>query len=322
MEIILQCEFDCFVKVLQEEFVLREGQSACLSEINQRQIVFLVYPIKQKLLLPYTVVLEIENNKPLTQSPNAQIFQVGEGGFEMLLKKNKLKKLLEGEIHTANVEGFEVIVFEGSPNLLCVKNSQGANFFEFEFRIDNIAFEGKNSSPFLLASNGSSKFLCAFCASSKSFFAYEAQTVKVLENKIEVTVKVLGQAKHGRFVVLNFENAGRVEVEEDDLIYFEGEPVLASNLSVIPFAFFQSVKIGDFELAKAYLSSQLSEQISPDMLREYFGDFERVSPYNFHQKYGQYVCVFLNKSVKVFAFKFDEGKISDITLVKEYDKKG
>lgn len=71
----------------------------------------------------------------------------------------------------------------------------------------------------------------------------------------------------------------------------------------------------DFELAKSFLSEKLKAHITNEVLMEYFGEYDKIKPYNFHVQKGSYICLEKKGNGKVFRIKIENGEIDEIENV-------
>lgn len=321
MKIGIKSDFDCLLMIDERKFLLEENLERVEIEVQKNEcIVLLVYPTKEKNLLSYAVNVECDYNRVHTKSKNVEILQVEDDSFELSLKKNKIKLFGNGKVHNIEKDGVLFNLVEGEPNMLFLSGECGKGVFEFEQVIKKVAFDVKNSVPYLVANVQGGKYFCAFCPVEQTFFDYEAESVEIDDNQIEIIQNLNDHAKHGMLIKLEFSQSGGIEVKSNELLYLKDNPHQVTNAKVIPFVFFESVKTGDFNLAKSYLSQELANTVSKQMLEEYFGNFDRVIPYNFHKQHGLFMCVVSGENIKVFSFKVEGGKIKEIDFVKEYKK--
>lgn len=74
--------------------------------------------------------------------------------------------------------------------------------------------------------------------------------------------------------------------------------------------FFQSVLACDFNYAQNLLSNSLSNILTKEKIKEFFGEFRDCSLVNYYQEPA--VVIFYENSAKIFAGNYDGEKISDI----------
>lgn len=317
MKLSVYSDFDAVLSVDGKSFVLNKKQQRLEFEFEEeKELACFVYPVSDKSL-PFGFKVEKENNALVCKSPNVVLYQVADGCFEIALKKFGLGGFGLKKVFSKDIEGFSLMVLQSGTSLFVVKENDEIHTYEIESTFKELAFDVVEKVPFFVASKKEGKFVCIFCPFSGNFFAFNAKNVKIEENKIEIIEDLFSHSGHGKKTNILLQE-GRVVVEGDELLYLNHNPEKISSIKVVPFAFFESVKLKDFNLAKSYLSSGLRASLSDDVLQEYFGDFEEVVPNNYSSDVGLVVSVLAKTACKVFSFSFEGGKIRDINLLKEY----
>lgn len=320
MKLSIVSDFDAIFVVDGKNFVLNKDEQRVEIDFEEKDTLSgFVYPTKDKLL-PYVIQVVRRERDFECSSPYIELYQVDNGLFEMRLKKFGLSSFNLGKVFAKDIMGYSLMVLESETSLFVVKEKDAVNTFEIESRFKELAFDVKGRVPYFVATLKGGKYLCVFCPSTQKFFAYEAISIKIDENKLEIIEDLSSHAGHGKKIVLSLED-DKVVVESEELLYLDQEPKTLSNLKVVPFAFFESIKLEDYTLAKTYLSPALKNSLSEDILKDYFGDFTKVVPYNFSSERGYFVSLFTESLCKVFSFNFESGKISDINFLREYSIK-
>lgn len=319
MKLVIVSEIDVILKIDNENYQLNENQEKLELDLEEENTVdFFVYPIKEKSL-PYAVKLEVKKDMLISLCQHIEIFQLAESVFEIRLKKFKLSSFNLKKVFSKNFSDYSLMVLQDESSLFVIKEKDEIFTFEIEKKFKEVAFDVKKNVPFFVASLGRGSFVCLFCPSTQKFFSFEAESVVFKDDGMELIENLNSHAGHGKKVFIRLVEE-RVDIEED-LLYLNNQPQVLSNIKVVPFAFFESVKVKDFMLAKTYLSKNLRNVLTDEVLQAYFGDFVRAVPYNYSAKQGSFVALHTAKSCKIFSFMFENGKIDDITLVKEYEIK-
>lgn len=317
MKLIVTSDFDAVLTVQEKSFVLEANAQKVEFEFEEEEnISFFVYPTKEKLF-PYGVKVEKQQEQLSCDSPYVRLYKVGEKNFEIVLKKFKISSFNLHKVYSKKINGFELMILEGETSLFIVKEKEEIYTFEMDYKFKEVAFDLNEDVPYFVANLKNQKFICIFCPDSEKFFAYEALGIKIEENTIEIVQDVYSHAGHGKKIVLNLKQ-GQVLLKEEQLLYLNQKPTLAFNPKVVPYAFFESIKLGDYNLAESYLSDDLKSNLNSGVLKEYFGDFTEVVPNNFLVEKEYYVSVLTEKLCRVFLFDLKSGKINDISLIKEY----
>ncbi|MEG1751908.1 MAG: hypothetical protein RR140_02870 [Clostridia bacterium] len=127
------------------------------------------------------------------------------------------------------------------------------------------------------------------------------QTKKTNYEKI---IKLNDIANHVKVMLIKHEN-NKEKVVTENLAYFGDGPRLTLNANVIATAFVEAICEKDFELAQEYLSANLKEELSADILQSFFENFNEfyVASQN---------TIFLDNG-KNFCFEIAENKITEIS---------
>jgi len=106
---------------------------------------------------------------------------------------------------------------------------------------------------------------------------------------------------------------------EKNLAYDGSSPEIQSNKELIPYAFFELIKLKNYKLARSYMSSELSSTITNKNLQKYFGEFCDISqPFTKNAQTDEIALLYADDKTnlfeaKVFYLSFDENnKIKNI----------
>ncbi len=97
--------------------------------------------------------------------------------------------------------------------------------------------------------------------------------IEIGEKEIKTLTKCFDINKHGKVSVYGVVNSKIAKTDEYIVSLKENIKVLPQ---IVPFAFFESLKLGDLKLCRTYLTDALSGAIDDAHLKAYFGDFEEV----------------------------------------------
>ena len=100
--------------------------------------------------------------------------------------------------------------------------------------------------------------------------------------------------------------------QEESLIYLDGEPIFPNQEALIPLSFFQALKCKDFEYAKILLDDTLKQNTSSRSLEGYFGDFDKVTPYNYSKEKGFFIALSKNNVNTIYRITIKDKKICEI----------
>lgn len=96
-------------------------------------------------------------------------------------------------------------------------------------------------------------------------------------------------------------------------IYIDDIPHKTNLLKAIPYAFIESIKLQDYNLAKSYLQDTF---VSNEHLKAYFGDIKEIfaNPYSHENNY----TILNSNGYKSYTFEIKDNKIVDIEEVQLY----
>ena len=106
---------------------------------------------------------------------------------------------------------------------------------------------------------------------------------------------------------------------QKNLAYDGSSPEIQSNKELIPYAFFELIKLKNYKLARTYLASELSSTVTNNNLKNYFGSFtDLCQPLIKNSTPGEIALIYTQDTknlytAKVFYLDFDEdNKIKNI----------
>lgn len=115
--------------------------------------------------------------------------------------------------------------------------------------------------------------ICVVEYSQKSYKILNLEEVNLLEsekNKITTYKNAYDVNHHGVVKEYNLENNFSLK---SDLVYNENQPFYIHQRELIPYAFFNAVKMKNFDLAREYLSNELKKKLKDTHLVKFFGSF-------------------------------------------------
>lgn len=124
-----------------------------------------------------------------------------------------------------------------------------------------------------------------------------------LDKKIEILSLVNDITKHAIKTIIENDKINQT------IVYKENKPKLVTNEKIIPLVFLQALKINNIKLCKYYLSENLKEKASLNLLKNYFGDFVKVDYF-----LNNYYLFYKTGEAKVFKYEIIKNKINKIEL--------
>lgn len=310
MKIGIMSNFDCLLEIEGKRYEMTANFSRLEIMLEKDESVSaLVYPINARGQLSYVVSIDEKN----VFKSNLDICKIGEDEYEVVLKpyyltgQNFFKKKFKHE----NLNFcFSISYF----NTLSCEDKEGEIFLEIYEKLDNFKFDVLNGVPYFHCKtmNGF-EILVLYDKKNHEFMKYESNTFDFNDNFIDFVSSENTISKHGRHYKIICDK-GEIKIEEE-LVYLKGAPQKIKSDVILPYAFFEAVKVKDFELAKSFLSEKLKAHITNEVLMEYFGEYDKIKPYNFHVQKGSYICLEKKGNGKVFRIKIENGEIDEIENV-------
>ena len=307
MKLGIMSNFDCLLEIdgKRYEMISNFSRIEILLE-NSEELSALVYPINARGLISYA--FSIDKNNILKS--NLDVCKIGEDEFELVLAPHYLL----GHNFFKKKFKFENLNFALSIsyiNVLSCEDDEGEVFLEFYEKLDSFKFDVFNGTAYFHAKTMRNyEILVLYDKKNHTFFKFESETFEFNDKFIEFISSQDTIPKHGKHYKILFEG-GEFTIEEE-LIYLKGFPQKIKNQNLLPYAFFEAIKIKDFELAKSYLSEKLKSNITDEILVEYFGEYDKIQPYNFHIDKGNYICLRKEEKTMVFRVKVVGGEIDEI----------
>lgn len=310
MKIGVQVFFDCLLDVHGQKYLMHKGVERVELEVEQQEQVCLLFYPTERGQIAYTAILKEFEGKLLVSCPYASVLEVGTEQYELEFAPFEMN-VFPKKLSRAKQSGNDVWLVMGKQNYFCVGNDE-MFFHTFEGEVMEYDFLTVFNKPALKVTQKDQEQLFVFCAERQEFDSFAGQ-ISVGET-IEVTTPChdyAGQAHAKTFVY----EGDQLVCQSDELLFLHQNPFVANNPQVIPFAFFEAIREQNFLLAKNYLSPALASKVSMEMLQEYFGEFNKIKPYNFFKDKGYYVCVVNKEKAKVFRIKMLGNKIDEMEQI-------
>jgi len=310
--------FDCLLKNQTTEIFLKANITysflASMQKIN-----LLFYPINAcQNSLPFCFMFDSKNP---SHSSNIKVSDFKNNNFMLevnpfyISKQNSLL-LASKKVKTDLTE--HNIFFNTNSNLN-LKVESNYDIFEanFDVKIEELKAVVL-SQNILIFANGKHKSIVVLLEYLQNKYKpILCETVDILEEtetQLKTYKTLFDFAGHG---VVNTFDLKQNLLPTTQLVYANSSPLLAKHKEIIPYAFFEAIKINNFKLARFYLSQDLSKKLTDKHLKVFFENFDDVqqslstgAPDEVALIYNNNPC---NKT-KVFKLEFDnQNKICNIS---------
>lgn len=134
-------------------------------------------------------------------------------------------------------------------------------------------------------------------------------SLELLQNKITCFCSNNDMSKSATVFCITL---GQNPTLEEKTVYIDNNPNITCDKRLIPYAFLEAVHINNFNLARHYITKEMSEKLSDKNIKTFFGDFINIS----QDCYNDSLCLIYDKQeyfeAKDYSFDFDGNKISNI----------
>jgi len=320
-------DFQVFLKLNSQDLGSLDFPSDTLScECDfEQKLILEVFPIsstKAIYSIPYMAEIFVDKNNISSPSNFLEITNYYDGFFEVKILPMQIK-LSYKQIFVKNIrvnENITINIFDdGFYNLeIITKNkvyhhtlSEKITDISCEYFLENetefLFFKGKSAlnKDFLLVL---SNFFCNLEIS--------ADLIECSHNKITTLLNQNDIAKHG-IVCVYVLDKNQFKLKDEYTVFLDKTPQLAIDPKIIPWAFAESINIGDLKLARKYLSKELNMMLDDEHLQDFFGDYEEIK-WNKYKNMPNTLCfVYKNNpnEAKTYKFEIDNNKITNIILL-------
>ena len=254
--------FNCLLSYNNEEQFLNAENIYTYLITNENKVNFLVYPLEEDFnSLPFAFVINNKNNNLISNYKNAEIINFPNNNYLINLQpfyfsypKNTMLKTKEIKIsnitHTISWIKNNKLDFaiENNKNENCLQLTHNSKVTEIKIK------------------NNDSHFLCYFKTVSSTYIVIlikyendkyttinfeEVDILEENENKISTYKKLNDFADHGVICEYDFNNSFNFTTH---LAYNSNLPFISRHKEIIPYAFFEAVKIKNYKLARVYLT--------------------------------------------------------------------
>lgn len=316
--------FDCLINYLGTQKSLIKNKT--YSFILKDKIALSFYPNNNEELnsLPFSCIIEPtshnllqtnRNNLTLTRFPNNNfLLEVNPFIFAQTPNSFGLKTKT---IHIKNIP--HTISWLANNNLNCrIENSNSYLDFNNNCKVVEMDTKSSDGNILIYFRTQNLKYIVSHILyENNKYLLQEMQEVDLLEeteNTITTYKNLHDFAKHGEITTYDFNGTFS---KTKELAYNNQTAKKTKIKEIVPFAFFEALKNKNFKLARSYLSNALSNKISNNHLKKFFGNFDKpyqtLSPTYYPEEIALIYNALPTKYAKIYNIKFNtENKIENI----------
>ncbi len=320
--------FDALVEMENESFEMDKNKITtllCSTDKNMTKIKFYPLDNQNKTSIPFSVLVNLEScsvsNKAENGCQNVTLTKYPHDNILLEVEPFLLYDTPIGEHKkevTCGSENCTIFYTRGGSGLVKVENKSDMLQFRFSKGIVTLDARANKGKILIWAENMSKKYSIALISIENHKFELERlENVDMLEEngKVIKTFRNLHTALgHGIVGEYGMTFTGKYKLAK---MGDKASPHISPKL--VPYYFLDAVRVKDFDLARNYLSSALSQALDNKHLEKFFGEFK-----NFGQNLGENifpedVALFYDENdiqvAKVFHFELKDDKIADITEI-------
>lgn len=268
----------------------------------------------KKLLLPYTVKLNFDNDTIQCDSEFVTIVPYKNNEYEIVLNVCDVKhhKPLN-KVYDDYVGNFNVIVVNDGISYINIYEHNLLKWSANTNELNAVVCELSNNKLIIKGSTLNGKFyVIVLDENFNELMNSEVEKVEQNEFQIKTLIKINDIAKHAIVKTINLNN---LEQSEEYYVYLKDNAVIANHKKLVPYAFLEAVKVKNFTLAKQYLTPELARKTEKEHLENYFDNLSKIYYNSYLQN--EYVINYtvLCDNYKSYDFTIINNKIDDIEQV-------
>jgi len=296
----------------------------------------------KKLLLPYTVQIEISNNKVTTLSDYVEVIPFKDGAYDVILQSCHIKSHKQMEkVFDDFIENYNVVVVNDGLSYINLYHMNVVKQSITTQEITNISTQYKNGYIIIKGITANNKNYLLALNEKDNFnivFNHEVEKLEESTSRLKAIKKINDIAGHAKVISINFEsgqsqstasNTESQPTQSTFYVYLNNEALLCQENKLVPYAFLEALMVQNYKLAKSYLTPELSVKTSDAHLKKYFQNLSAIH-YNCHNSISSSSCIETSKTnisycnnntlnytvlcdtYKNFDFSVANGKIIDI----------
>ena len=326
-EIKITADFPCLIKVNETQKHLQTISDFFVFEaIDETEIFITCYPTistyQNQKLLPYTSKLNLINpNQSDIERLDITIFNKNNISTKLkpflIMDKNTLKTIHKN--FQINNQTFSATLQIGKVCTFSISFEDQIYFHTLDCLQQDFSIKTMGNFVFAEFLSTTPTLVLVFNFSDNFFIVdnISASIVEYEKNKIQIYSDCNDIAKHGKITTYHLE--GESVTREVDFVYANKKPQLIKKEELIPYAFFEALKIENFNLARFYLCEELNEKLTNDHLKLYFKKYVNVIPAPNNNFKENRVCLVYEKDnikeCKMFDCRIENSKIKNIFAV-------
>lgn len=292
--IIIRAQFECLVQKDGQTLGLIESEEQQLKVAGGSSFVLTFFPLNNFESLPYSCKMSVEEGEVLVSAKCCAVIKLPCECYEVVFFPyliKPLERMVEvSKVVSSQYSNFDVRIERegGAQNVRQTLEIYEKGSRVFNYKLGSVVENCEITSRFIgdafvIVVSGSVEdyeyalFVVANGGKIEETLELLCHKIEVRQSDIKTLTKCFDINKHGKVNVYSVEKSKFTKKDEYLVNIRENVKVVPA---VVPFAFFESLKLGDVKLARSYLSDSLNGGIDDAHLKAYFGDFVDIRQNN------------------------------------------
>ncbi len=274
-------QFDCAIKTQTFSDRLNENRLySYLVSTDENILTLSFYPINNdEVSLPFSTAILLDKQKLNSRVTNIDLIKFPHNSLLMIVRPKQILYPKPFNIKTkiVNFANQSHTLYYSKNDKFTVRiENQDLRYIDIDFdkKIIDLNTKSVNDKLFIYSKTSENTFItCLLSYKNKEYEILKLEEVNLLEsdkNEILTYKNANDFCHHGVVCKYNFDKEFKFE---KDLVYNENQPFYTHQKELIPYAFLDAVKIKNYDLAREYLSSELSNKLKDNHLSRFFGNF-------------------------------------------------
>ena len=275
-----------------------------LEFLPKDQVFVKCYPIDQpKTSLPFCFLLKQDKNNIICKSCNIKCYNFLDR-CDVFVEPFKIysQNIVDSTTFTIKNTKYSVVCYSDRIKISCTSGE-----YIFETQIQNCTFDTQNSCINILSTFFNQKSYTRFDTTTKKFCSVIGNKIQIQDDFVTTQQNFDDTLLHT--IVNKYKNNPNLNYENCD-IYTQNIDV-PQNISpnLVPYLFFENIKLKDYQTATTFLCQDLKQTLSPNALKQFFDDINQIEILSFtplvYTIYGQ-------ECAKDYLICMQDDKIKDI----------
>ena len=308
--------FDCIIKSDEYERIIKKEEIATFST-NKDLFILSIYPLDVATF--FDAVIDLKTPKIVCPNSSVKLVDYKDETFLIQIKSigNVAPKPYSLNYKKINFGGatHEIIYASNDTCLVCIKSASDKIVLTNEKNVGEMTFKALQNHLLFFAPTKENKYIFGQIdfvnKKYEKVLFQEVDQIETSQNQITTLKHLLDFGHHTikkTFFTKNFSTKTQLTSAVT--------PQIATQKELIPYAFLDTIKVKNYDLAREYLSQDLKSKLDDLHLASFFGDFNDIFQNVKKDSSLNEIALFYGneqlKEAKIFTFELNDTKITNI----------